>query len=221
MSDARRAVGVRLQKEEPGADVTTGKIIIWHDSKGFGWVECGGERLFFHSREFAGVRGKLAVGEELRFVRGVDLKGRPCARIPVGAAAGRVSGKDWLLLALLLVLPGMGLSRVPVAWWWPLVQVLALSAATYRLYAYDKQQAQKGGWRVPETSLHLAEIAGGWPGAFLAQRRFRHKCSKGAYLAIFWCIIMLHQVAGLDLFLDNYLGKELWQMMGEGSVFGR
>ncbi len=214
-------VKMRTGKAELGESVITGTILVWNEAKGFGWVECEGERLFFHSREFAGVRGKLAVGEELRFVVGTDIKGRPCARLPDGLAAGRVSGKDWLLLVLLLVLPVMGLARAPVAWWWPLVQVLALSAATFRLYEYDKRQAKTGGWRVPETSLHLAEIAGGWPGAFFAQRRFRHKCSKGAYLAIFWGIILLHQVAGLDFFLNNYLSKELWQMMGEGSVFGK
>lgn len=214
-------VRMRTLKAEIGSKVTTGKILVWNEAKGFGWVECDGERLFFHSREFAGVRGKLAVGEELRFVTGTDIKGRPCARLPDGVAAGRVSGKAWLFLLVLLILPAMGLLRAPVAWWWPLLQVLALSAATFRLYAYDKQQAMKGAWRVPETSLHLAEIAGGWPGAFLAQRRFRHKCSKGAYLAIFWGIILLHQVAGLDFFLNNYLSKELWQMMGEGSVFGK
>ncbi|MFM2198315.1 MAG: hypothetical protein RLZZ505_1747 [Verrucomicrobiota bacterium] len=209
-----------MLKEEPRKNVVTGKIVIWHESKGFGWVECDGKRLFFHSREFAGVRGKLAVGEELRFVAGIDIKGRPCARLPDGEAAGRVAGNDWLLLGALLVLPLLGLARAPVIWWWPLAQALALSAATFRLYDYDKRQALKGGWRVPETSLHLAEIAGGWPGAFLAQKRFRHKCSKGAYLAIFWCIVVLHQVVGLDFSLNNHLSKEVWQMMGEGSVFG-
>lgn len=210
---------VRTLKAELGSKVTTGKIAVWNEAKGFGWVECDGERLFFHSREFAGVRGKLAVGEELRFVRGTDIKGRPCARLPEGEAAGRVSGKAWLLLAALLILPVWGAASAPVVWWWPLLQAFALSVATFRLYAYDKRQAMKGGWRVPETSLHLAEIAGGWPGAFLAQRRFRHKSSKGAYLAIFWCVILLHQVAGLDFLMDHYLSKELWQMMGEGSVF--
>jgi hypothetical protein len=53
--------------------------------------------------------------------------------------------------------------------------VIAPSVATYRLYVFDKLQAVRGRWRLPETSLRLAELGGGWPGAFLAQRRVRHK----------------------------------------------
>lgn len=193
-------------------------ILIWDEAKGFGWVEDGEDRLFFHSREFPG--RSLGVGEELRYWVGTDIRGRPCARSAEVVAIGKVSAGAWTLLAALLILPVMGLARAPVPWWWPLVQAFALSAATYRLYAYDKRQAVRGGWRVPETSLQLAELAGGWPGAFLAQRRLRHKCSKGAYLAIFWCIIGLHQVVGLDFLLNHHLSRELWQMMGEGSVFG-
>lgn len=198
--------------------MVTGKIVIWNEAKGFGWVEAGDQRLFFHSREFVG--REFVVGQEFRFMVGADIKGRPCARSPEGAAPGRISVSSWMLLAALITVPAMGLSHVPVPWWWPTVQVIALSAATYRLYAYDKRQSVRRGWRVPETSLHLAEIAGGWPGAFLAQRRLRHKCSKNAYLAIYWCIILLHQVVGLDFVLDHRLSGDLWKMMGEGKVFG-
>jgi len=199
-------------------EIKTGIIVVWNEAKGFGWAESGGERLFVHAREFAGRR--LAVGQELRFRVGTDLQGRPCARLPEGVPVGGISPASWLLLAALLALPAMGLARVPVPWWWPVAQVIALSAATYRLYAYDKSQAVKRGWRVPETSLHLAELAGGWPGAFLAQRRLRHKCAKGRYKIFFWCIILLHQIVGLDFFLKNHLSSELWRMMGEGKVFG-
>lgn len=38
------------------------------------------------------------------------------------------------------------------------------------VYRHDKRRAFAGQWRVPEATLHLAEFAGGWPGAFLAQR---------------------------------------------------
>lgn len=209
---------MRALKSDIGSKVTTGKILIWNEAKGFGWVESGDQKLFFHSREFVGQA--FEVGQELSYMVGSDIKGRPCARSPEGAAPVRISVSAWMLLVALMVLPVMGLTHVPVPWWWPTVQVIALSAATYRLYSYDKRQAVRRGWRVPETSLHLAEIAGGWPGAFLAQRRLRHKVSKGRYLAIYWCIISLHQLVGLDFYLDNRLSGDLWKMMGEGKVFG-
>lgn len=207
-----------MKPDQDSPPLKSGVIVIWDEVKGFGWVDDGGGRLFFHSREFPG--RKLEVGAELRYRVGEDIQGRPCAKSADVFASGKISATGWLLLAALLVLPVLGLSRVPVPWWWPTAQIIALSVATYRLYAYDKLQAVRGGWRVPETSLQLAEIAGGWPGAFLAQRRLRHKCAKGAYLAIFWCIVGLHQVVGLDFYLKHHLSKELWQMMGEGSVFG-
>ncbi len=208
---------MRTLKSEFGSKPTTGKIVIWNEAKGFGWVDSGDQKLFFHSREFAG--RAFAVGQQLSYMVGSDKKGRPCARSPEGAAPERISVSAWTLLIALMVVPVMGLTHLPVPWWWPTVQAIALSAATYRLYSYDKRQAVRGGWRVPETSLHLAEIAGGWPGAFLAQRRLRHKCSKGRYLAIYWCIIVLHQLAGLDFVLDHRLSGDLWNMMGEVKVF--
>ena len=47
-------------------------------------------------------------------------------------------------------------------------------------------------------NLHLLELLGGWPGAFLAQRRLRHKCSKGSYQFVFWLIVLGYQFAAYD-----------------------
>jgi uncharacterized membrane protein YsdA (DUF1294 family)/cold shock CspA family protein len=210
---------MRIVKTEVGTvGLKTGKIAIWDGAKGFGWVENGEERLFFHSREFPDIA--LEAGVELKYLVGADIKGRPCAKSPEVSVSGRITLGSWLLLAALLAVPVMALAHLPVPWWWPLTQVIVASAVTYRLYYFDKLQAVRCGWRVPETSLHLAELAGGWPGAFIAQRRFRHKCQKGCFKVYFWCIIVLHQLAGLDFFLDNHLSKEVWKMMGEGRVFG-
>lgn len=76
--------------------------------------------------------------------------------------------------------------------------VFVLSWITYAAYASDKRKARKEAWRTPEMYLHLLELAGGWPGAWVAQRRLRHKCSKGSYLFEFWLIICLHQFVAFD-----------------------
>ena len=73
-----------------------------------------------------------------------------------------------------------------------------LSWITYAAYASDKRKARKEAWRTPETYLHLLELAGGWPGAWVAQRRLRHKCSKTSYQFEFWMIICLHQFVAFD-----------------------
>jgi uncharacterized membrane protein YsdA (DUF1294 family) len=45
---------------------------------------------------------------------------------------------------------------------------------------------------VPEKTLHLCELAGGWLGGFIAQRRFHHKNKKASYQVEFWAIVALH-----------------------------
>jgi uncharacterized membrane protein YsdA (DUF1294 family) len=62
---------------------------------------------------------------------------------------------------------------------------------------------------VPEATLHLAELLGGWPGAFLAQRRLRHKCSKASYQIVFWGIVVLFQIASVDVMLGHQLSRGL------------
>lgn len=76
----------------------------------------------------------------------------------------------------------------------------ALSAVLFAMYGFDKAAAQRGGWRISEATLHLVAIAGGWPGALIAQRVFRHKTRKQPFQAIFWCTVIANCVA-LVLFL--------------------
>ena len=67
------------------------------------------------------------------------------------------------------------------------MSVVALGAL-----GFDKQRARGGGRRVPEKTLHLLEALGGWPGALVGVRLFRHKSSKPAYLVVLWLIVVLH-----------------------------
>jgi len=69
------------------------------------------------------------------------------------------------------------------------------SVITFLAYAQDKRAARRGRWRTPEATLHLLELLGGFPGAMLAQRVFRHKRGKVGYLIVFWLIVAVH-VAG-------------------------
>ncbi|MEQ8771010.1 MAG: DUF1294 domain-containing protein [Phycisphaerales bacterium] len=67
-----------------------------------------------------------------------------------------------------------------------------VSGVTFIAYALDKHAAGRGARRTPERTLHLMELAGGWPGAFLAQRTLRHKTRKTSYQVVFWAIVVLH-----------------------------
>lgn len=74
------------------------------------------------------------------------------------------------------------------------VDVLGLSVLTFVVYAWDKRQSARGGWRVPEQRLHLLSLLGGWPGALLAQAMIRHKTLKRRFRVVFWLTVIGHLV---------------------------
>lgn len=93
------------------------------------------------------------------------------------------------------------------AWLWLalayLAWVTAASAVAAGLIAWDKRRAERGGWRVPEATLHLWEFLGGWPGAVWARRRCRHKTHKRSYVwaarGMAWLHILAVMAAGTTL----------------------
>lgn len=107
-----------------------------------------------------------------------------------------------LVLGGLLVLPVISIQRRGVDARWAAGYGLVLSALTWWAYASDKRRAQEGEWRLPEARLHLLELLGGWPGAWLAQRRLRHKTSKPSYQILFWLIVLGWQFAAFDSLQD-------------------
>ena len=79
---------------------------------------------------------------------------------------------------------------------WGAGALLALNLLTLWLYAADKNAARAGAWRVSENQLHLLALLGGWPAAWWAQQRLRHKTSKVSFRVTYWLTVVLH-CAGL------------------------
>jgi uncharacterized membrane protein YsdA (DUF1294 family) len=115
-----------------------------------------------------------------------------------GRAHGRITLSNVLLLAVLLASPVVAMQRFPSVVLWAGIYSVAISGFTYLAYGWDKQQAREKQWRMPEARLHFMELIGGWPGAFLAQRRLRHKSSKASYQVVFWLIVLAYQLAAFD-----------------------
>jgi uncharacterized membrane protein YsdA (DUF1294 family) len=57
--------------------------------------------------------------------------------------------------------------------WFLLVNIL-----TFLIYGADKFAARKNWQRVPERTLLVCGLVGGWPGGLAAQQLFRHKTQK-------------------------------------------
>jgi uncharacterized membrane protein YsdA (DUF1294 family) len=188
----------------------TAPVVEWNYDRGFGFLQHGSQRIFLHIRDLAHRRRVPRVGDIMRFKLGLDAQGRTCAveairhtdgpRFPLGAL---------ILLPLLLAFPFLALKRFA-----PDPKLLygyfaGISTLTWLAYHLDKDRAKTGGWRIPEAHLHLLELLGGWPAAFLAQRCLRHKISKRSYQTVFCLILLLHQYAALDFLLHGKMTRTI------------
>lgn len=54
----------------------------------------------------------------------------------------------------------------------------AVNMYSFGLFGYDKMQAARGEWRVPERKLCQTAVYGGSAGGLLAMQAFRHKTRK-------------------------------------------
>lgn len=68
--------------------------------------------------------------------------------------------------------------------------VVVLSLSAFIAYGFDKRRAQLAARRVPEKTLHLMSLMGGWPGALAGQQFFRHKTRKLSFQLMYWLTVI-------------------------------
>ena len=202
-----------------------GTIVFWNETKGYGFIEREKDRkrIFFHVSEFSGSRDKLREGELVVYEASVDRQKRLCA-INVTSEDEKLSHKQaskhsrrlktnrpitqrtenrksfsdgYAGVIVLVFIAAMGLSivlgKTP-----PEIGLLysVMSVLTFLVYASDKRAAQNDRWRTSEGTLHLLALAGGWPGALMAQKILRHKSVKTDFRFVFW-ITVIANIVGL------------------------
>lgn len=176
-----------------------GRITEWNDDKGFGFVvpNGGGERTFVHVNDFQRGSRRPVAGDLISWEPATDARGRPKARqvrhagqrIAVPRQPSHLPRAAMGLVALAVVaaaaLPG---------WLPPALAAgyFVVSGVTWLMYRRDKAAAGGNDRRTPESSLHLASLLGGWPGALVAQQQFRHKTIKQPFQVVFWVTVMLN-----------------------------
>jgi uncharacterized membrane protein YsdA (DUF1294 family)/cold shock CspA family protein len=193
-----------------------GKITNWNAERGFGFVTPvgGGARVFLHVTAIAGrgrppVEGDIVTYElafdEKKRLRAVGVKWSVSSQPKVRPASSPTSSSAPLVVASLFVffvIMATAWGALPGA---VIVTYCVVSILTFLAYRWDKSAARKGQWRTKESSLLLLGLAGGWPGAVVAQKVFRHKTRKVSFQVAFWGSVVVNGVA---------VG---WLLTGEGS----
>lgn len=177
-----------------------GKITTWNDDKGFGFIapNNGGDRVFIHIKAFSERNLRPVVGDVVVYSMAKDNRGRMQAVNAKfsGDKEPTYSNKRPSLLTLTVALLFFGAIAYSVReTGLPQLVVIAyaaMSAITFVAYAIDKSAAQAGRWRTSEATLHLLALAGGWPGALLAQQTLRHKSQKRSFRAVFWITVLIN-----------------------------
>lgn len=188
-----------------------GRITEWRDEQGFGFITQNGDgqRLFLHIKSFSGRKRRPVLNDSVTYTHAVDRKGRvQAAHVEfAGQSRERVSARRETALPLYFALAFavliVGLSVLGFLHWKVTIFYVVLNVITWFLYMFDKEAARKAEQRRPESTLHLLSLIGGWPGALLAQRMFRHKSSKRSFQKTYWATVVLH-CAGLILLLTPY-----------------
>lgn len=72
-----------------------------------------------------------------------------------------------------------------------LFYLAAINALTFFMFGWDKYVAERGGWRISESSLLMLSFLGGTPAAFMAMPFFRHKTRKGSFRVKFMLMVVL------------------------------
>jgi len=171
-----------------------GTLASWNPDRGFGFIEPsgGGQQVFAHVRAFPQGSQTPVVGSRLSYEVETTPDGKTRARFvrvagtPAVQTYGRVRSNflSYLPIALFIALYIV----VEIRWhppYWVLLVYLVTSLLCILIYSVDKSAAALGRWRVSESALLLLGLAGGWPGAILAQRLLHHKTKKRSFQSAF------------------------------------
>lgn len=200
----------------------SGIIVRWFDAKGYGFIRSGAhtEDVYFHISDYRVPNKRPSEGETVVFALQCGQKGRPMAVQVQTPQAARAAAKQHrntgtssdgirsslfaagLWFVLLLAAVWVDMLPFDVFIWYG-----TASTAAFFLYWHDKTAARNGRWRTPENTLHLTALAGGWPGALLAQDYLRHKSQKQPFRTVFFITVALNIVLLVYLSQHGFYGR--------------
>lgn len=190
-----------------------GKISNWNDEKGYGFVEPngGGDRAFVHIKSFSKRTRRPTDGDLIIYSLVKEKNGRFKASdvdFTRSQKSGikpknnqRILGSIFTLCFCIFLVLAAIMGKLPVQL---LVLYIFASVIAFVAYAIDKSAAQSSNWRTKESTLHLIGLLGGWPGAFWAQNKLRHKSKKTEFQTVYWVTVVLNVAAFFYLFTKQW-----------------
>lgn len=182
-----------------------GEIVHWNDEKGYGFIRSSKDQpnIFFHISHYAYHHRRPKKGENVAFLLQPHPEHKPTAVRVVAQghedtlykseAHDQQTNKPYLaeasVYAILNLLFYIILSTISI----PItIASFIISILTFMLYSLDKHASLQNSQRVPEASLHIAALLGGWPGALIARPLLRHKTSKNRFIIFFWLSVIIN-----------------------------
>lgn len=177
-----------------------GKLVKWDNNKAFGFIALNntGEHVFIHKTAFSNRERIPQINDLITFSLMKDKQGRNCASEATfsGEKYKKKKAKRknkftfycaiaFLGSMLLAMLKGFIPINLVIAYF-------GIGLVTFISYYLDKVKAQRKAWRTPESTLHVLALAGGWPGAAIAQHTLRHKSQKKEFRIIFWLTVIIN-----------------------------
>jgi uncharacterized membrane protein YsdA (DUF1294 family)/cold shock CspA family protein len=184
-----------------------GILTSWNDERGFGRIESsqGGEPIFVHVSAWPRGPSRPQLGQSVTFEVELGPKGKRARNVQLAQVrrptrqSEQAARAQWGTATLFAIPAFLAFYTVVAALWKPPLWVAGLyaglSVVTFIAYAADKSAAASGAWRTPENTLHMLALAGGWPGALLAQQFLRHKSTKQPFRQVFWATALLNVAA--------------------------
>ena len=191
-----------------------GRLVEWFDDKGYGFIqpEDGSKgRVFLHIKDFIRPGPRPIIGCALEYLVQLDGQGRYKAKQVTylkasqtqkntqkiqtkikSEAQRQVAFQPMQVAIVIYILVVAGLTLAGLLSSMVLLLISVINAITYWMYAQDKEAVQAGNRRVPENTLHILSVLGGWPSAWLAQQKLRHKTQKQPFRKIYFCTIVFN-----------------------------
>lgn len=191
-----------------------GRLVEWFDDQGYGFIQPfdgSKARVFIHIKDFARQGPRPIVGCGLDYQVAVDAKGRFRANQVIYLKASEAQTHSQrirqqpkqqqaakaklqpmqILISVYIISLGVlaALNLLPSL---VLLLIVIMNLICYWCYAQDKEAAQLGQRRIAEQSLHILSFLGGWPAAWLAQEKLRHKTQKQPFQKIYKLTIVFN-----------------------------